>query len=523
MNIYYCETCGVRISDAPTGLPPGDERGRLCPEHRLPAARQATAPAVAPASRKTSGMIVPTPSASPSSSTIPPASPPRGNSAARLRPLKPSGVHPTAAPAARAAAASKGGINPQIAVVAVIGSALFLAFALFHGSGSTKSDATSRPGSTGTSDKITAVTPNPVVPNVQTPHAPVLEKTPVERTKPVPTAVANPPAISTTRSSSTAKPEIAATKPASDTAAPPDNATTAPAQSMGFMSGDLGDIREEAAARRLDEITAALKDGKLNERELRAEYKKFLVSNASTKAGHVVEKLLKDLPPPAVYAIEGPKDGLLACWSFKGAGKEIEDRSGRELDGELDGATRTNDTPVALSFDGNGNAVKISNVFGGVSANFTMSCWAKPNAPRAATVESLNGAIGVRDQRYAIFPTQGDGAYGHGHAGSGLSIGTNGIAIFEHSEGYLPSVLVYDAPVNDWVHVVAVYEKNKPTLYVNGVAVKQGSTSPLTTHPGAGLGGNSYGWYRGLLGEVRIYNRALAANEVKALFELGRR
>jgi hypothetical protein len=440
----------------------------------------------------------------------------RITSATRIRPQKTSGTHVPAAASGRPIAEPARGINPALAGAAVIGAAGFLAFALFHGSG--KNDTASAPHRTDVSvssktEKSTSISPT------------IPEKTPATvRPAPASTGTGTTAAIPRTDTIVATGHATTPEKNVSPTAGTETPETATPSsRPMGFMSGDLGDIREESATRHLAELVASNKEGKISERQLRAEYKKFIASNASTKAGHEAEKLLKSLPPPPTSTVDGPKDGLLGCWSFDGEANDVPDRSGHELDGVLDGATRTADKPPALSFDGNGNTVKIPDAFAGVSENFTISCWAKPNAPRALTGESVDGAAGVNEQRYAVFPTQGGVAYGPGNAGAGLSIGTNGISVCEHSDGYLPSVLVYTEPVSDWVQTVVVYTGNKPTLYVNGVAVKEGVTSPKKVHPSAGLGGTSYGWYRGLLGEVRIYSRALTADEVKALFSLGRR
>ena len=48
------------------------------------------------------------------------------------------------------------------------------------------------------------------------------------------------------------------------------------------------------------------------------------------------------------------------------------------------------------------------------------------------------------------------------NAGAGISVGTNGISVFEHGDNYLPSLLVYDVPLTGWDHVVVVYENKSP-------------------------------------------------------------
>ena len=73
-----------------------------------------------------------------------------------------------------------------------------------------------------------------------------------------------------------------------------------------------------------------------------------------------------------------------------------------------------------------------------------------------------------------------------------------------------------------WCHVVATYTSGTRVLYVNGVAVNSDSqTGTIATNTsgmsvgayGGNSGSNAY-WYNGNIGLVRVYNRALSANEV---------
>ncbi|MBA4387400.1 MAG: hypothetical protein C0404_05425 [Verrucomicrobia bacterium] len=204
---------------------------------------------------------------------------------------------------------------------------------------------------------------------------------------------------------------------------------------------------------------------------------------------------------------------LAACWS-------LDDGSGTNA---LDGACGNNGALVngpvwttgkvggGLLFDGANDSVSVQTApYAGVVNSFTIAFWAKPQAARTVTAESASGATGTSGQRYAIYPTQGNGAYGAGHAGAGISVGTNGVSVFEHADGYLPSPLVYDAVLTNWTHVAVLYANGRPTLYLNGVAVRTGVASSKTVHPGCSMGGSSYGWYQGVLDDVRIYNGVLS-------------
>src|SRR5262249_47661856 len=125
---------------------------------------------------------------------------------------------------------------------------------------------------------------------------------------------------------------------------------------------------------------------------------------------------------------------------------------------------------------------------------------------------------GSSGQRYAIFPDQGQIAYTNGHAGAGISVGTNGISVFEHSDNYLPSLLVYTGSVSGWTHIAIVYSNRQPVLYLGGNLARSGLRSTKIVHPSANIGesGIGYGYYQGVLDEVRLWNVALAQATIQS-------
>ena len=154
--------------------------------------------------------------------------------------------------------------------------------------------------------------------------------------------------------------------------------------------------------------------------------------------------------------------------------------------------------------------------FANIQDTFTMEFWVNPTATRASTPETNSGVYGAGSQRYAIAPlfySIGDGW----SSGAGVSVGTNGISVFEHSGGYLPSLLVYDTDLSNWTHIAIVYNNKTPSLYINGQFVKTGLTSNAIVHPSALLGGvANYGYFQGSLDDVRIWNVARTQTEIQA-------
>lgn len=179
---------------------------------------------------------------------------------------------------------------------------------------------------------------------------------------------------------------------------------------------------------------------------------------------------------------------------------------------------------TAFFFDGAKDTVTnrfmpgITNVLDDYSYEF----WARPTAGRAVTPEALGGIAGIQGQRYAIFPLNG----GFGPAGSGVSVGTNGISVFEHSAVYLASPLVYERTNSNWMHIAVVYSNRVPSLYVDGVLVRVGLRSTRSSFPSTFLGMHDamptdYGHYAGLLDEVSIYSRPLSSHEVERIYLAG--
>ena len=79
------------------------------------------------------------------------------------------------------------------------------------------------------------------------------------------------------------------------------------------------------------------------------------------------------------------------------------------------------------------------------------------------------------------------------------------------------------AQLGEWTHIVATFANEQKALYINGRLVGEGTAPlslntqrPLRIGGGATEGAGNY-FFRGMLDEVRIYNRALSAEEVAGL------
>jgi RHS repeat-associated protein len=211
-----------------------------------------------------------------------------------------------------------------------------------------------------------------------------------------------------------------------------------------------------------------------------------------------------------------PTSGLIAHWKFdENTGTTTADSSGNGHTGTLANgpAWTTGQTNAALSFDGSND--QILNNGADVTNNFTISFWAQPTTTHQIDSESTSGFGGTSGQRYMLWPFWNN----NGHAGAGVSVGSNGVSVYEHADNYMPALLVYSGSLSGWTHVTVVYENKQPKLYLNGTLVRTGLTSPMSfvhLNP-AEIGGDVYGYYAGKLDELRIYNRALSPTEVATL------
>ena len=214
---------------------------------------------------------------------------------------------------------------------------------------------------------------------------------------------------------------------------------------------------------------------------------------------------------------------LVAWWKFDESSGSIAHDSAGNNDGTLVNGPvwTTGRIDGALRFDGVDDYVEIprNENLDNVAENFTILLWAQPLSTHEIDSETNDGVNGASGQKHAIGPEHGDDRWGSGHAGAGISIGTNGISVYEHAVNYLPPLLVWPGSVNGITHVAVVYSNNQPRLYVNGELKKTGLKSSKTVHIRPNyIGGHFYDYFNGLIDDIRIYDRPLSAGEIEQLY-----
>ena len=130
----------------------------------------------------------------------------------------------------------------------------------------------------------------------------------------------------------------------------------------------------------------------------------------------------------------------------------------------------------------------------------TIEAWVRPTSNTGWRTVVMKEAVG--GLAYALYSS--NGSRPAGYVNTGADVGLNGTAAL---------------PLNTWSHLALTYDGTMLRLFVNGVQVNSlPVTDGITATSGVlRIGGNSVWseYYRGLIDDVRIYNRALSGTEIQ--------
>ncbi len=199
--------------------------------------------------------------------------------------------------------------------------------------------------------------------------------------------------------------------------------------------------------------------------------------------------------------------GLVGYWPFNGADvtDKIYDRSGNNNNGYVGGGAATSSMKTigkvgqALSFNGANGYIATGYTIPAQSSatSFTWSSWAKLNPGNTCCRVLL-----------------------------GFRTGATWVKLTPASFEYSGGIITYAIPTGSWVHLAVVKDGSSFTYYANGAVVGTASNSSSvisnTFYIGEDPGTPSDGVLSGSLDEVRVYNRALSASEVKQLYLAGK-
>ncbi|PIR66855.1 MAG: hypothetical protein COU51_01565 [Parcubacteria group bacterium CG10_big_fil_rev_8_21_14_0_10_36_14] len=223
------------------------------------------------------------------------------------------------------------------------------------------------------------------------------------------------------------------------------------------------------------------------------------------------------------YKVESiTKNDLVGHWSMDAndiSGITVYDKSGYDSNGTKSGSSGGNNTPAlyrgqikeALDFDGTDDRVSIaenSNLY--ISGDITLSLWLNADSfvDYARMIMMSNFSENESDNILYMLNTFSTGDLYIGHE---YGAGINQIYIINTN-----------LKTNQWYNVSLVRSaaQKKYYFYINGAYFSEqaydfnptgGSTSDLK------FGGENY-WYNGRLDDIRIYNYALSAQEIAALY-----
>ena len=152
-----------------------------------------------------------------------------------------------------------------------------------------------------------------------------------------------------------------------------------------------------------------------------------------------------------------------------------------------------------------------------ISNNFTIFVVAKPTATHQVDTQSNTSTDGTSGQKYLLGAMHGSSQYGStAIAGLGISLGTNGVSVYEHSGGYMPPLAVYNGSsgLSKAAIVTIDYNNKTPTIFVNGANVQAGLTSVRDTiFPSPQICSGMYGAFSGSIGEIIVYDNRIAPNK----------
>ena len=221
-------------------------------------------------------------------------------------------------------------------------------------------------------------------------------------------------------------------------------------------------------------------------------------------------------PKPRAYPFKQPfdldKSCVLALMPERCSGTKWHDYSGKGNHGTITGASHTSKGRYGpgLLFDGEDDYVNCGNDNSlDITSAITIEAWVKINIAGIQSIvikrDTSAGGLIFRIDTYNYLQFLF-------HNGSNWITSTDNVATF---------------PINDWVHATVTYDKSNVIFYVNGIVTKivpqtDNIASHLTDDLRIGIQGfNNYAPFNGTIDEVRIYNRALGADEVRNRYELG--
>ena len=244
------------------------------------------------------------------------------------------------------------------------------------------------------------------------------------------------------------------------------------------------------------------------------------VAGATASADVTVTVNAPAPPPPPPGG-----SGLVAAFGFEEAsGATAVNSSNTAFNGTILQAARVAAGKIGrgLSFDGVNDWVTVSDITASpldLTTGMTVEAWVNPTAMSGweTVVLKERGGAGTGLLSYALYAHDG-APQGGGFAGPAgylrpspaNSTTDQGVRQTSHTA----------IPLNGWTHIATTYDGASQRFYINGVlvATKAQTGSIAVGNQPLRIGGNNVSgeFFRGVIDEVRIYNRALSLAEIGA-------
>ncbi|MHB8519117.1 MAG: FG-GAP-like repeat-containing protein [Limisphaerales bacterium] len=221
----------------------------------------------------------------------------------------------------------------------------------------------------------------------------------------------------------------------------------------------------------------------------------------------------------AVDCVSAPS-GLVGWWAGNGNAKDTAGGNDGALAGDV--SFLPGEAGLAFNFTGGGKSVVIPDSAGLELTNqFTIEAWVNP---ATLTDDSHGGGRGIVSK---VGGSGGANGYQFGFYGGYTNLFGQFNTPGQAWPGYqVVAQLSTPLKTNAWVHVAWTYDQAAAMLYLNGVPV---ATNVIGPHPVAtsasnlriSADDNGNLSFDGLIDEVSIYNRALTATEIQAIYNAG--
>ncbi|MGG1401423.1 glycosyltransferase [Bacillus salipaludis] len=152
-------------------------------------------------------------------------------------------------------------------------------------------------------------------------------------------------------------------------------------------------------------------------------------------------------------------------------------------------------------------------LIGNIKNSFTYEFMVKPGNIHQIDKQSREVPVNSNGKNYVIGPAKGEDKNSSGIC---VSIGMNGVSVYEFTQNNIYATLVYETSINEWVHVAVVFKEKRPFLFINGTFVKEGEKSPKKyVSPSGSIVYPPGVFFIGDIKEVRIWNHCRSENQLK--------